>query len=258
MPWTSTNVHEALVLPIFFGDLGSSIRAVMTFPDDLVAAKAYAAHLLARRPLQDYLRAGYTFNATEQIEHLDALNCAAAPKDIDERQRQGAEVGRIVKFLWALICSHPERASWEAAVKIAIDDASLRGDRGTRATFRDNLNRFASVLHLWGAWEIRGSSFLADPARGYDGVADAGAFMTEAMFLRHRLVLWDGTRSPSASSAYLSRGFIAPWAGWQPHVPRAEWPATGVLFGLTLPAAHVPQMGKTGRPAKRDVRKPLS
>jgi hypothetical protein len=239
-------------LSIFFGDVCGSLLGTMLFPDDAAKAKGYVAHLGSQRPLQEYIRDGHDFGKERVIELLDALQLSPSPDEIGQRERQGAEVGRIVQYLWALIGTPAAEASWEAAIKVAIDDASKRKDRGTRALFRRHLQRHAPTLHLWGALGMRGVSFLADPTRGYDGYDDCAAFMTEAMTLRQELQHWNDERK---SEGYLSRDFFGPWDGWKPHERRGDWPDTGRIYHFALSPEHIPQIGKPGRPRKSRLAK---
>jgi hypothetical protein len=236
----------AIPLPIFFGDVCGSLLGTMHFPDNAAKAKGYVVHLVSQRPLQDYIRDDHDFGKEQHIELLDALQ-VTSPDEIGEREREGAEVARIVEYLWALICTAPAEASWEAAIKVAIDDASKRKDRGARALFREHLRRHAPTLHLWGAWWMRGADFLADPTRGYGAYDDCAAFMTEAMTLRQELRRWNDERK---SEGYLSRDFFGPWDGWKPHERRGGWPDTGRIYGHTLSPEHIPQRGQPGRPKK--------
>src|SRR5262249_54488054 len=125
------------------------------------------------------------------------------------------------------------------------------GHRVRRTTFRADLSEMRAVLHLWGAFALRGYRFLADPNVGYDGLDDLAAFMSEAMALRQQLCQWrDGRNKPDT---LLAGDAFGPWIGWQPREPRTGWPDTGRLPAVSLPpGVRVPVRRPPGRPRKTE------
>jgi hypothetical protein len=237
-------------LPIFFGDVCGSLLGTMYFPDNAAMAKGYAAYQLSQGPLQDHHRDGHHFSEERYIELLDARNVGPSVDEIEKRCQTGAEVARLVEYLWALVCTNPAEASWEAAIKIAIDDASRRNERGTRALFRGHLQRYGRVLHLWGAWWMRGANFQSDPDCSYSAYDDCTAFMEEAMALRQELQRWNDSRQSRSPTGYLSGEFFGPWVGCEPFQWRPDWPDTGRICHCTLSPDHIPQRGRAGRPRR--------
>lgn len=236
-------------LPIFHCDVSGSLLGVMLFPNDLEKAQSYAAKLLARGPLQDYLRAGYDFSQARHISLLDALSGDVSNREIATQNLHGKRVGETVKALWALICDRPDIASWDAAIFVLEDAASEVGLRAGRSTFRADLSEMRSVLHLWGAFALRDYKFLADSSVGYTGLDDLGALMTEAMALWQQLCAWRDGRN-RIDDEYLSGEVFGPWADWEPHERRPGWPDTGGIYARSLPADRVPTRRRPGRRPK--------
>jgi hypothetical protein len=222
----------------------------MLFPSDPAKADTCSAQLLTKRPLQDYLRAGYRLSLTEEIALVDALGREMSAKEIETQKLHGFRTGEVVKTLWALICDRPDVASWDSAIGVVEDAWVDEGHKAGRATFRADLSEMRAVLHLWGAFALRGHQFLADPNIGYDELADLGAFMSEAMALRQQLCQWRDGRN--TSDTLLAGDAFGPWIGWQPHEPRPGWPDTGRIYHVSLaPSVRVPVRRPSGRPPKR-------
>ena len=237
---------HVIPLPVYRGDVGS-LLAAMLFPTDRAKADTFSARLLTEGPLQDYLRAGYTFSSTRHIAFLDALGREPSSKEIETQKLHGNRAGEVVKTLWALMCSRPDIASWDFAISVVEDAAADAGLKTSRATFRAHLSEMRAVLHLWGALALRDYQLLADPNVGYDGLDDLAAFMGEAMALRQQLCLWRNRRNKS--DTLLAGDAFGPWLGWQPHEPRSGWPDTGRLFHISLPpSVWVPVRRPSGRP----------
>ncbi len=238
------NMATEIPLPIFFGDIWSSVRALMAFPDDMVAAKSYAAQMVSR-VMPSFMTAGNDLTSTQRLELHEALDPRNPSKDeIEDRVRMGTDVGEILFYLWGLICSQPESATVETAIAMAVDYPRKGRTSGGRSKFRSSLSIMAPVLHLLGAWQLRDARLHAGCADGYDGLTDLGAFMTEAMALRQALEKWDSDgrhiAHQSRQSGYLARDFFGPWIGWQPHEHRPGWPLTGMIPALSIPADSIP------------------
>jgi hypothetical protein len=134
----------------------------------------------------------------------------------------------------------------DLAIRIVALQLTGSAAAGERASFRLWLSEMRPVLHLWGAFAIRGWTFSADPTVGYSGMDDLSAFMGEAMTLRRELLRWrDGRRL--TGQTLISDSMLGPWLGWTPFEPRAGWPLTGGLAPLAIPEEIVPRRLKPGR-----------
>ena len=237
-------------LPVYRGDVCGSLLGAMLFPSDREKADTVAAQILTKGPLQDYLRAGHTFALTRQIALLDALGRELSSNEIEIQTLRGNRAAQVVKTLWALICSHPQIASWDSAISIVEDVSFGDGLNIGRATLRADLSKMRGVLHLWGALAIRSYQFLPDPDAGYGQLEDLAAFMSEAMALLQQLCLWrDGRNQPDT---LLAGDAFGPWTGWQPHEPWPGWPDTGRLYFVSLdPTVRSPVRRPPGRPRGR-------
>jgi hypothetical protein len=134
---------KIIPLPVYRGDVCGSLLGAMLFPSDPTKADTCSAQLLTKGPLQDYLRAGHTFSLTREIGLLDALGREISSKEIETQKLRGHRAGEVVKALWALICSHPDIASWDTAISVAEDVSVDAGLRTGRATFRADLAKCA-------------------------------------------------------------------------------------------------------------------
>jgi hypothetical protein len=222
----------------------------MLFPNDPIKADTFGAKLLTKGPLQAYRRAGFALSLTRDLAFYDAVDRELSSSEIEAKELRGQRVGDVVKTLWALICSHPELASWDCAISIVEDESFAGGIQISRATLRACLSEMSAVLHLWGAFALREYQFRADPNVGYDGLDDLAAFMTEAMTLLQQLYIWrDGRKRPHK---LLAGEAIGPWIGWQPHEPRQGWPDTGRLPVVSLDDnIRLPVRRPPGRPPGR-------
>jgi hypothetical protein len=142
-------------LPVYQGDVCGSLLGAMLFPNDAAKAETFAAQLLTKGPLEDFLRAGYSRSPERQILFLDALGRELPGKEIQTQKLHGQRVGEVVKVLWALIRSRPDIASWDSAIWVVEDFSAGAGLRTSRSTFRSHLSELRPVLHLWGAFACR-------------------------------------------------------------------------------------------------------
>jgi len=235
-------------LPVHQGDVCGSLLGAMLFPNDRAKAESYAAQLLTKRPLQDYLQAGYGF--AFPIPFLDALGRDLSSKEIERQTLHGQRVGEVVKTLWALICSHPDIASWDSAICVVEDASVAVGLQTSRATLRAHLAELRAVLHFWGAFALRNYQFIVEPTVGYNGMDDLRAFVSEAMALLQQLCHWRNSRN--MPDKLLAGDVVGPWIGWDPHQPQSGWPDTGRLYAISLhPGVRVPVRRPSGRPPNR-------
>ena len=61
-------------LPVYQGDVCGALLGAMLFPNDAAKAESFAAQLLTKGPLQDFLRAGYSFSPEQQILLFSAFS----------------------------------------------------------------------------------------------------------------------------------------------------------------------------------------
>jgi hypothetical protein len=243
-------------LSVYRGDVCGSLLGAMLFPNDAAKADTYSAQLLPKGSLQDYRRAGHRLSLTQEITFLDALGREISSREIETQKLHGNRAGEVVKVLWALICSRPDIASWESAIWVVEDAWAGERHKAGRTTVRADLTEMRAVLHLWGAFALRGYQFLADPSVGYDGLDDLAAFMSEAMALRQQLCLWrNGRNTPDK---LLAGDAFGPWSDWQRPEPRPGWPDTGRLQAVSLPpGVRVPVRRPSGRPRKTEKLRPV-
>jgi hypothetical protein len=104
------------LIPIFYDDLKSSVKAAMIFPRDPQKAGAYVGWLRAQE-----------LDPSEVVRAEVARDAAAfAPcyEEAIENLKRGYDAAFLVSALWGLICSDPKKASWEGAIKIRKELAS--------------------------------------------------------------------------------------------------------------------------------------
>jgi hypothetical protein len=224
-PARSNNV---VPLPVY-GDIYGSLRGAMLFPNDPAKAESFCAVHLMKGPLQNYLRAGHILSVARQIELFNVRDREIASNEIATQERHGAWAGEVIKSLWALICSRPDIASWECAIRVIQNHWGRAGITISRATLRTCLREMRPALHLWGAWALREHQWLDNPNVGYDRIDDLSAFMTEAMTLLQQLCIWrDGRDQPDLRSCSL-RWRSVPCVSSPAPLPRKWKPSSAVV-----------------------------
>jgi hypothetical protein len=143
-------------LPIFCGDACSSVFGVMLWPDDLSRAERFAAYHLTRgrdgrEPRSPFL----AYGVAGHDEFTGSLASALArgdmsDRDVEARCLRGLRAGEVVKTLWALICSQPAVASWDAAIQVVEDATIGAGHRIGRSRLRDDLSLLRARTPLVG------------------------------------------------------------------------------------------------------------
>jgi hypothetical protein len=185
-------------MPIFFNNAPLSLLAVMLFPDDLTLARKAVAHLLSHGTLQNALGAGLQLDGRYLTAILDDLKDGQPDQRLVGRRRYWASAcGQIVKVLFALINSNDERvrerASWEAAVKIAEREIGRTVRRsGSTSSLQVHLHRFRPVLHIAGAYELAREETSRPPLT-------AEALMLNSMTLYEHLCSWARCAAPAAA-----------------------------------------------------------
>jgi hypothetical protein len=200
------------VLPIYFGDPESSLKATMIFPREPDKAALFAAWLIMRRIRKEREEgAGRVYELALAIEsnRLDFLeiSCAAAEfAYIYEKAQQNSQdsivAGAITAVLDSMICDDHENgtniASWKNAVdltkKLAVTFRERRRFKASRSQYMGCLSKFAPVLHLLAARTMRrqdeGDGFdrivdlMSDPAVNYRRRDDLLFFVLEAKQLK--------------------------------------------------------------------------
>jgi hypothetical protein len=125
------------------------------------------------------------------------------------------------------------------------------GHKTGRSSFRAHLSKFSSVLHLLGAWDMRGRRFIVDSAVGYTATVDAKFFVAEAQVLLRKLREWSSTRRTSTpEGSYLSADKFQGGPDWIPPEYMEAWPRTGRLRRQALPEENIPVRRSPGRPRK--------
>ena len=246
------------ILPVFHDEPITSLRAVMAFPNDMQKAASYAAWMLAKgskgrsRDVQ-----------TIGVERLHSITIAMLDHpeaEVKARIVGGCAAGEVTKVLFALINDDPAAASWNNAIQwTATHGARTRGRNQmavSPASLRSEMAEFAPVLHLWGAWAIRGRRRRDDASVGYSLPDDVNMFLCEAEILLRELRKWNEGKSENARSRYLEANAFQVDPCWKPPRPRAGWPRTGIIPALKLQADAVrdpPPLRRPGRPRKNPV-----
>ncbi len=244
-------------LPVFHDEPISSLRAIMLFPNDLTKAANCAAWMMVEgsRNRSDAI-------AAIGVERLHQLALGAAQHseaEAEDSAAAGGAAGAVVRALFAMIGGNPDVASWEHAIRMsefigARERAKTKKSLAvSKATLRKYLAEFRTVLHLWGAWRIRGSRSLHDPSVGYLVPDDVRMFVAESELLLRQLRLWDASKT--TRSTYLGGDFFRVADDWRPPLSRAGWPKTGVVPMLTIDDAimRAVAMNKAGRPRQKPL-----
>jgi hypothetical protein len=247
-PARSNNV---IPVPVYHDDIYGSLRAAMFFPNDRAKAESFCAAHLMKGPVQNCLQAGHTLSGERLIALFNARDREISSNEIATQERHGGVAGEVVKSLWALICSHPDIASWERAIRVIQNQRACAGSTINRATLRACLSKMRPVLHLWGALALREHQWLDNPNVGYHRLDDLSAFMTEGMTLLHQLCIWrDHRKQPDL---LLAGEMFGPWPDWEPHEPRPGWPRTGGIYCISFPPeVSIPAPRPPGRPPRKE------
>jgi hypothetical protein len=222
----------------------------MIFPNDLAKAKALVGWKLAGGPLQEFLARGYSLPADSIAEiAADAASLSGCFDEAKRNEWAGSTVGAVVTTLWALICREPETASWDRAIQVAENLGVEHGHRTGRSSFRAHLSEFSAVLHMLGAWQMRGRRFIVNDAVGYRAGIDAKFFVAESQVLLRKLCEWSSTRRASTHEMHLNAEKFEGGPEWMPPEHLADtWPKTGRILMLALPEDSVPARRPVGRP----------
>jgi hypothetical protein len=270
------------ILPIYFGDPESSLKATMIFPREPDKAALFAAWLIMRRIGKEREEgAGRVYELALAIEsnRPDFLQicCAAAQfADIYAEAQQNFQdsivAGIITAVLDSMICDDHENqtniASWKNAVDVtkklvvSIKFRERRRLKANRSQYAECLTRFAPVLHLLAARTMRRQDegdgldrivdLMSDPAVNYRRQDDLLFFVFEAKQLQLELGLWDhGWNTNRVQRSNYLREMFEFDGTWTPPVRQPGWPETaGRLKRLRLDEGMKPAPKKVGRPKK--------
>jgi hypothetical protein len=256
-------------LPVFNDEPMTSLLGVMRFPNDLKKAAAYASCCLAAKMTPDK---AVTIGIARILPILNRT-AQALREESNRNERAGTAAGEVVQVLWALISNYPGVASWHHATRLTEEAAVRACKEQTRRSaarrsphrrketpavsstmLRKYLREFSPVLHLWGAWCIRGRRWNWDDSVGYSLPNDVAMFLCEAETLFEQLQKWDTAKSPR--SEYLAIDAFHPANDWRPPQRLDGWPMTGGICGLKIDEASVPEIAnlkKSGRPRGNPV-----
>jgi hypothetical protein len=237
-------------LPVFLAGPAMSVHAIMRFPGDMAKASAYASWRISMtmgdEPDGSALTAKIRYEAAQFAPwHQERL----------ESEYAGSQAGKVVTALLGLLIENRKTASLDQAVKaVAAYGAAQRartaaeaaGKRAlapaqkavSEASLRKSLGEFAPVLHLWGAWGIRGARLVAYPSAGYSYEDDFEMFLDESEAILEALKKWDGEKK--TRSVYLKADFFQVGEDWRPPVRRRGWPITGAVHKFTLDRERLP------------------
>jgi hypothetical protein len=247
-------------LPIFFGDLQSSLKAAMIFPREPERARVCAAWLIMRG-VSNMREMGFGDFIDPPKDELVDVACAAADFAYiyNDAQKNGADGSRsaiIVGCLWAMICEAQQTASWEGAIQAAEQYTVHHNKKlpASRSRFRECLSRFKPVLHLLGASLLRrrpgqainGSDAIIDFAPDRPRKADLLAFVAEAKELQDKLLAWE--RARVQGSGMLDELFDL--SSCPPTPQWLGWPDTARVKTVAIDPWIEIARGQRGRPRK--------
>jgi hypothetical protein len=249
------------LIPVFNDELATSVRSIIVFPNDLAKAEAYASWMLLRgtshlnrsSPVKEFLKEGYQIDPLAVADLSQrAAEHAESYKDAIRASHDGTVVGEIIKTLWALICTDPHTASMNIAMPTVENYAAANGLKTGVSTMHAYLGEFRKVLHLLGAWSIRGRRFTTDTAVGYDGINDLYSFLAESEKLLRELKNW-ATTSGSHHQHLSGDDFYRVPSDWWPPERQTGWPKTGGIPDIKVHAGIVPAHRKRGRPRRNPI-----
>jgi hypothetical protein len=137
-------------VPIFNGDVATSVFGVMRFPDDLNKAHLYASWRLAKVTQS---------NDAALLRRVAKEAAEFSPYyfDVGKAEAAGGAVGAIMSTMVRLIHHHPKIATWERAIVVVRNnDGGLPSGRPLLQAYRRQMNK---VAHFWAAFHDRGIKF---------------------------------------------------------------------------------------------------
>jgi hypothetical protein len=254
-------------MPIYFGDLESSLKATMIFPREPDKAIALAGWLITRdisKALDKAHDRVICDGLADDDARMQMLNVSRAAayfaffySEAQQNLADGRRAGVVVANLWALICEDGDAANWERAIEAAENNFRLEPKLpASRPLFRDCLSRFKPVLHLLAARTILGRSgpdietvvkFTSLQSAGYSRGIDVQVFADQARALGVVLLHWDQGRPHRSQLLGEMFDMNGPWV---PPARHSSWPRLKELRPLAVDPHLKPEIRRAGRPPK--------
>jgi hypothetical protein len=229
-------------LKLTAGEPWAETWGVMLFPDDEAKRRAYIARLWAGfYPIFEEAKIGEPVPRSVLLSIMKAT--AATPIDKGElraRYHRGMAAGEQLKVVAAIAQSKPEHASWNAASRLVE-----RQTGRSRAFLYRARSSFLPVIHLWGAYILRGQKCHADSTYDYTALDDLYLLVNEAL----ALLKWGRCFKLDREKAQpiLDRDKVDFWVpppGWRPPTPKPDWPRDGRVLVPMLSKEWVDRVGK--------------
>ena len=158
-----------------------------------------------------------------------------------ERYRQGLLAGHLFSAYFALYNSNPKLTSWNNAVKVLADMRAHKGTALSPPVYKRIKADYGTVLHLWGAWVLRGESLRSCVSPDFEAYDDFRFFLFESECLRQWGQTWQPDRADGKPP--LSGDVWCPPQTWIP-------PERGILRHSEYPREVLESMRTAGRPRK--------
>lgn len=214
-------------LPLNLPDPYGIVMSRMLFPneEDVEAAAMQAGNIL-QGGLKCAIRDGV---AVSPKLLLRATAYAGQVENLEATWKEAFWAGDLTAYLHEMWIRDQKLASWEKAAELLTKHKAVAKKSGSRSAFMAAKSRFYPVLHLWGAYAIRGWHIGGDPAKNYTDFADFEAFLSEAEVLLEWLEGCIFVKGHSPDRMWR----IPEWWVPEPRMPR--WPALRRICRLDLP-----------------------
>jgi hypothetical protein len=220
--------REMAALPIFNGDLLSSLLGVMAFPDDMKKAEAHACWLLALGGETETEKLIKDFGVTYAAKIMSgAAEFAFWHEDWERAKKAGNVAGAVTLAMVALLNDAPALASWERAILTVVDN--YKEVKLSRSSVQSARKKYRKVYHFWAAWVDSEWTGWVD----FEGDTVAAGIILSAKAAQFHATL--------VASGSAPEGEIFEFA---------SLPAGDTFRDHTVPIDIVPQPGRPGRPAK--------
>jgi hypothetical protein len=226
---------------------------VMLFPDDEPKRRAYIARLWAGfYPIFEEAKIGEPVSRPVLLSIMEAIAATAIDKgELRARYYRGMAAGEQLKVVAAIAQSKPEHASWNASSRL-VEEQTGR----SRAFLYQARSSFLPVIHLWGAYILRGQQCHADGTCDYTALDDLYFLVNEAM----ALLKWGRCFKLDREKAepILDRDKVEFWVpppGWRPPTPKPDWPRDGQI---RVPMLSEEWLRRVGEKSVKHTQKNLS
>lgn len=238
-----------MILPLDHPEPFAATLGVMLYPGtgdaDRRKAAAYASHYLGV-PLQRAKSEGHQV-PYETLE-IVAMNGGERLDDLEKRWQEGNWIGDMTNIYFMLARSQPERASWENAIKLMEIMSAKTKIPGVRSSLRKAKSKFASVAHLWAAWNMRlekGAKVARFDGDGYAGLQN---FLFESEIIRDWGQTWKQDRA-NAKPPLPTDIWRVPDDWQRPDGP--DWPEHWTNHDFALTQEMIEALKPSGRPKKQ-------